>query len=89
MKRNWDDGTYKRWRKAVLARDGYKCRWPKCKCKYRLQCHHIKSWAKFPLLRYIISNGITLCKSHHDKIRKKEHLYEEIFKTILKLDYRN
>ena len=63
----------KAWRKAVLESDGYKCK--KCgveaglceHCQQRifLQTHHIKAVKKYPELRYVVSNGITLCRSCH------------------------
>ena len=83
-RRNYDDPRYKSWRKRVYQRDGYKCRWPGC-CSgdKRLNAHHIKKWASFPLMRFIVSNGITLCKHHHESIRGKEELYEKFFVDIL------
>ena len=48
------------WRMEVFKRDNYTC----CECgrtKCYLEAHHIKSWAKYPKLRYILSNGLTLC----------------------------
>ena len=60
---------YKKWRNAVFKRDNYICQ--KChKNKKYLEAHHIKSWAKYPELRYDINNGITLCEKCHKKIRK-------------------
>lgn len=59
----------KEWRRKIFKRDNYTCQ----VCKARngnghtvyLEAHHIKSWAKYPKLRYILKNGITLCKSCH------------------------
>jgi len=52
------------WRKAVLARDGYRCQVCK-KVGGNLETHHIKEWINYPRLRFIIDNGITLCKNCH------------------------
>jgi 5-methylcytosine-specific restriction endonuclease McrA len=52
----------KQWRSAVFDRDDYTCQ----KCKKRggdLQAHHIKAYAKYPALRWVVSNGTTLCKT--------------------------
>ena len=61
---------YKRWKKAVLERDGYKCQ--HCGEENDLHVHHIKSFSKYPELRYEVSNGITLCKKCHKKEHKSE-----------------
>lgn len=53
---------YKNWRTAVFKRDNFTCK----KCGKRdgqpLQAHHIKRWIEFPDLRFVVSNGITLCE---------------------------
>ena len=59
--------AYKKWRMAVLQRDGNKCiickrGKPKVKA---LQADHIKSWSRYPELRFEVSNGRTLCLYHH------------------------
>lgn len=55
---------YKEWRKSVFERDNYTCQ--KCFLKgIYIEAHHIKSWAKYPELRYEISNGLTLCRECH------------------------
>lgn len=84
MRRNFLDPSYQRWRKAVLARDGYKCQWPKCRCKRRLQVHHIRKWSTAAALRYTVSNGISLCRVHHNKVKGKEIYYIEVFTTIIR-----
>ena len=60
----------KDWRRKVYERDNYKCR-AKGKHKGMLNAHHIKSFSKYPELRFVVSNGITLCEKHHKKVREK------------------
>lgn len=80
---NWQNGKtkkslrlrngyrYRKWRDLVYKRDNWTCQ----KCGARsmsgkpviLNADHIKSWAKYPKLRYDISNGRTLCLSCHIK----------------------
>jgi len=69
---------YKLWRKAVFERDNYTC----LICGERggdLNAHHIKSWAKFPALRYDVKNGITLCIKCHYLGRNKEEKQLNLF----------
>ena len=57
---------YLKWRKKVFERDNYICR--KCGAKGNkvyLTAHHIKSWAKYPELRFLLNNGLTLCEDCH------------------------
>ena len=58
---------YKNWRKRVFKRDGWRC--TQCSTRVRLHAHHIKPWAKYPKLRYVVSNGKVLC----DKCHKGRH----------------
>lgn len=56
----------KEWRRHVFSRDKYTC----VICGYRgkgLEADHIKSWAKYPALRFSVSNGRTLCKLCHSR----------------------
>jgi len=59
---------YNDWRKSVFENDNYTCQW--CGKKGgNLQAHHIYSFKKYPLKRYDINNGKTLCINCH----KLEH----------------
>jgi len=60
---------YKNWRNSVFKKDDYKC--SNCnENSTNLQAHHILSWRDNPDLRYIIENGITLCKTCHIEFHK-------------------
>ena len=58
------------WREAVYTRDNFTCQICQ-KQGGRLQAHHIKSFSKFPELRFIVNNGVTFCKSCHIMLHKK------------------
>jgi hypothetical protein len=59
-----DEPNYKKWRSDVFTRDNWTCQNCYQKGVY-LEAHHIKSWARFPELRYVLENGLTLCKECH------------------------
>jgi predicted restriction endonuclease len=81
--RNFQDPLYKKWRKEVYTRDNHQCQWPNCSTKKKLNAHHIKTWAEYPGLRFIVDNGITLCYLHHKMIKNMEALYEGVFFKII------
>lgn len=83
MKRNFKDPLYIKWRNQVYTRDKYKCQWPYCDSKKQLNAHHIKNWANFPGLRFLVENGITLCRIHHDQIKGIEEAYASTFMRIV------
>ena len=84
MRRNYDDPVYRDWRKKVYKRDKFRCQMPDCKSKYKIQAHHIVKWSSAAILRYDVDNGITLCRSCHEKITGHEHLYQSLFHEIVK-----
>ncbi len=56
------------WRKQVLERDNYTC--VIChKSSGELHADHIKQFAFYPNLRFVLSNGRTLCKGCHRKTK--------------------
>lgn len=83
MFRFYKDPLYKQWRKNVYERDHYQCQWPGCSKKTKLNAHHIKTWAEYPSLRFVVDNGITLCYLHHKMIKNMEALYENVFLRII------
>lgn len=76
--RSWQrfkEPRYIAWRTAVLERDNYTCQRCRRKCqKYErgLAAHHVKPFATHPLLRYEISNGLTLCRTCHLRLHGRE-----------------
>lgn len=58
---------HRSWAKQVKERDNYTCQ--ECgKYPARVHSHHIKSFAKYPELRFDLDNGITLCIDCHSDI---------------------
>ena len=83
--RDYNDPIFKQFREDVMARDNHHCKWPGCKNHSRLQVHHILRWSDYPTLRFVRSNGITLCEFHHKIIKNCEDYYIEFFSKILEI----
>jgi 5-methylcytosine-specific restriction endonuclease McrA len=69
--RNRFRAEQKRWRRAVLDRDGHSCQ--DCGSTERLAAHHLMSWKAAPDLRFTVSNGVTLCAGCHDVRHGRRH----------------
>lgn len=62
---------YKEWRKKVFERDDYTCQ----ECQLRggnLEAHHIKPFKKYKADRFVLKNGVTLCKVCHRQVHKNK-----------------
>lgn len=60
---------YAQWRRAVFERDDYTCQ----RCRERggvLHAHHQEPWARYPALRFEVSNGVTLCVRCHSQTHR-------------------
>ena len=79
--RNYDDPQYKKWRYLVYKRDAFTCRL--CGSNNDLQAHHIKRWSEFPTLRFVVNNGITLCKLCHTLVKDREAEHEAQFTALV------
>lgn len=77
------DTQYKYWRKEIRKRDINVCRLLSNECKGRLETHHIYNWIDYPQLRYVITNGITLCHFHHPRKWEEEKRMIPIFQELL------
>jgi 5-methylcytosine-specific restriction endonuclease McrA len=56
---------YKRWRYDVFLRDRFACQVCGDARGGNLVAHHLKGFADFPELRFVVANGITLCEPCH------------------------
>lgn len=69
-----DRGTpeYRVWRQQVFQGDEYSCQM--CR-EYKgggnLEAHHIKPYADYPDQRFVVDNGVTLCKPHHREVHDR------------------
>jgi hypothetical protein len=75
---------YLRWRKSVIVRDGYKCKINNKDCDNCLEVHHIIAWRDNSKLHYKIINGITLCHTHHPRVRSEEKRLIQFFQGLIK-----
>jgi hypothetical protein len=91
---NWIDGgkhtpeickskEWKDWRHAVYTRDNFTCQLCQESGKI-LNPHHILKKSVYPELIFVVSNGITLCKSCHKNIFCREGIYVKQFQDIIK-----
>lgn len=65
---------YIKWRLLVFQRDNWICQTCGARSKsgepVYLEAHHIRSWIKYPELRYKVDNGLTLCRNCHKFLHK-------------------
>ena len=57
-----------RLRRAVLARDGYRCVFPGCTCDLWLHLHHGEPFARAP--RHVEEDLFTVCSAHHTALHE-------------------
>ena len=76
------DVRYVEWRTAVFTRDDFTCQ--NCGVRGgRIQAHHIKSWARYPSLRFEVLNGVTLCRPCHKVVNARQaKLERKLFSEI-------
>lgn len=70
-----DLSIYQEWRNKVFKRDNYTCRM----CGKRgvsLEAHHKFPFSIIPYLRFVVWNGITLCKKCHSRLKWHEILFK-------------
>lgn len=68
----WCSPEYKEWRNTVFDRDNYTCQ--NClNMGGTLNAHHIKPFAQYESLRFVVSNGITLCENCHYRLHGRNY----------------
>jgi ribosomal protein S27AE len=70
------------WGKRVKERDNFTCQ--KCGSKRFINAHHIKNTRNFPELAFNIDNGITLCRSCHNKIEPAPQTVKKLKKNCIR-----
>lgn len=71
------------WRRRVLRRDG-KCYFCNTTIDKRLDAHHIRRKKLYPKMRYLISNGMSLCRRCHNRIRNREEMYAPLLENAIR-----
>ncbi len=73
------------WSQLVMSRDRYRCQ--DCGSSDKLEAHHIWPQSAYPHLRYLLNNGITLCRPCHEHASCKWEITPNQFR-MLTLDTR-
>lgn len=86
---NWKGGTrreqhygerrYGKWRTKVFTRDSYTCQLCRKGGGIYIEAHHKKSWKNFPVSRYVVSNGVTLCRACHVVANREQRAREKTY----------
>lgn len=74
---------YSDWRLSVFTRDNFTCLECGSKASGTLNAHHILPKRDHPELIFDISNGITLCKTCHNKTYHDEYRYSQLYADLL------
>lgn len=70
---------YIQWRDSVYEKDDYTCQYCGDSKGGNLEAHHIENFSENEKQRFVLSNGITLCKKHHNPIFKGS--FHDVYKT--------
>lgn len=73
---------YIAWRNTCGKRDKFKCQFCGASHSKRLVIHHIKTFEKYPSLRFEVSNGITLCRACHMKLHAENRGVHDFTKIL-------
>lgn len=74
--------TDQKWKQAVLRRDDYTCQVPHCGAQTNLDAHHIESRRQRPDLRRVLSNGVTLCRGHHNYFHDRRDEWQRFLAVL-------
>jgi hypothetical protein len=58
----------RKWKNLVKERDDYKC--IICFSSINTHAHHLESYGSNKSLRYVVDNGVTLCRIHHQDFHR-------------------
>jgi len=87
MKRTRHGLEESRWSREVRERDDYTCQFPGCgKQSKSIDTHHIAMRSLRPDLKRDTSNGICLCRPHHNWVSKVENRDAAVAMGLLNLE---
>ena len=67
LKKKRESPAETKFKRAVRIRDDYRCQFPGCCVQSkRIDVHHIAKRSQRPDLKFEVSNGVCLCREHHD-----------------------
>lgn len=86
MKRSRHSLQESRWSKAVRERDSNTCQFPGCGKQENLDTHHIAMRSLRPDMKFDVSNGVTLCRRHHNWVGQVGNRDEAVAMGLLSLE---